>query len=266
MQLKELIDGYDLKARLIPTAIALMPSFWTAYYFRPSLLSDPFSLAGSGLASIALIYLASMFCRDLGVRWGAKFWSCRGGLPSTRLARMRDPSLSYGQKTRIGHAVMKNFGIALLSLEDESRFPEQADRRIVDAFRETREYVRRFDHCGLVSKHGAEYGFARNLCGCRSVFAVQSVVGFVVCGLKGASEHWILTSGCLGNGLLLLLWIPFAWLFLPRMLRLNAEAYATRTWITFLTLTNDAIKKPNGSVELDGNDRPIAMIGSRSDI
>jgi len=250
MQWKELIDGYDFKARLIPTAIALTPTFWTTYYFRPSLVSDPLSLAASGLTSIALVYLASMFFRDLGVRWGMKFWKRHGGLPSTRLARMRDMSLSQEQKLRIQRAVRSNFAITLFPLEEESRHPLQADRRIRDAFREIKEYVRRFDTCGLVNKHSAEYGFARNLCGTRTLFAAQALLGFVACGFNGKSLLWNFSPGSLGNAVLLLLWLPFAWVFLPRMVQLNGEAYATRTWITFLSLADEAIKKPCASAEV----------------
>src|SRR5690348_16679698 len=101
MLAKEFLDGYDCKARLIPTAITLAPAFWTLYYFYPSSVSSPLSLAASGLMCVALTYLASMYVRDLGVRFAGKFWKERDGLPSTRLARMRDQSLSAGQKRRI---------------------------------------------------------------------------------------------------------------------------------------------------------------------
>lgn len=71
MRWQEFIDGYDWKARLIPTAILLLPLFCTFYSFFPRLLGSSLQLAGSSLLAFALIYLASMFFRDRGVRYAS---------------------------------------------------------------------------------------------------------------------------------------------------------------------------------------------------
>ena len=248
MRWQEFVDGYDWKARLIPTGILLLPLFCTVYYFCPGLLGSPLQLAGSSLVSLALIYLASMFFRDRGVRYGKQFWDKRGGLPSTRFCRMRDSHLSADQKNRIRMAVLHQFGIRLMSLEEECESPELADRKILDAFREVKEFLRHCGGCGLVDKHGAEYGFARNLCGSKMIFAVEAISGFIVCGFKSKWPHWNLNSGCLANVVLLLFWIPFAWLALPGMLTLNAETYAGRAWVAFLSVTEGNSKKPSTSM------------------
>ena len=41
-------------------------------------------------------------------------------------------------------------------------------------FGRSKSFLRRCDRSGLVDKHGAEYGFVRNLCGSRTIFAVQA--------------------------------------------------------------------------------------------
>jgi hypothetical protein len=247
MRWQEFIDGYDWKARLIPTSILLFPMLCTIYYFFPGVLSNPLQLAGSSILAFAFVYLASMFFRDRGVRYAKRFWEEQGGLPSTRFARIRDSNLSAHQKTRIQLAVLQRFGIRLMSLEEECEYPALADRKIMDAFREVKEFLRRCDGCGLVDKHGAEYGFVRNLCGSRMIFVVEAVSGIVVCGFKGTWPHWIFAAGCWANVVLLTLWLPFAWLVLPRMLMLNADAYAGRAWVTFLGLAEGSSKKPNSS-------------------
>src|SRR5579862_450637 len=248
---QEFIDGYDWKARLIPTAILLLPLFWTMYYFYPGVLGSPLQVAGSSLLSFALVYLASMFFRDLGVRYARRFWDERGGMPSTRFGRMRDSFLSHDQKNRIQLAVVNRFGIRLMSLEEECEYPALADRRIMDAFREIKEFLRRCDGCGLVEKHGAEYGFVRNLCGARMVFIVQAIAGIIVCGFKG-EWYWTLTPGCWGNLVLLGLWVPIAWFVLPSMLTLSAEIYAGRAWVTFLSQAETTSKKSSASVNPTG--------------
>jgi hypothetical protein len=161
---------------------------------------------------------------------------------------MRDSYLSAHQKNRIQLAVLQGFGIRLMSLQEEYEYPALADRKIMDAFREVKEFLRRCDRCGLVDKHGAEYGFVRNLCGSRMVFVIEAVSGIVVCGFKGNWPRWNLTAGGWANVVLLILWSPFAWLVLPRMLMLNADAYAGRAWVTFLSLTEGSSKKPSTAV------------------
>jgi hypothetical protein len=248
MRWHEFIDGYDWKARLIPTAIILLPTFWTVYYFCPRALANPLQLAGSSLLFFTVVYLASMYFRHRGVRYARRFWEQRGGMPSTRFGRMRDSFLSNCQKRRIQLAVLNRFGIRLMSLEEERESPALADRKIMDAFREIKEFLRRCDGCGLIEKHGAEYGFVRNLCGSRMVFVVQALSGIVICGFKSKWPHWTFTLGCLGNAVLLALWLPFSWLVLPRMLMLSADVYAGRAWVAFLSLAEITSKKPNASV------------------
>jgi hypothetical protein len=257
MRWQEFIDGYDWKARLIPTAITFLPSFCTVYYFYPGALANPFHLAGSSLLAFALIYLASLYLKDRGVRYAKQFWSERGGLPSTRFGRMRDSFLSADQKSRIQVAVLHRFGIRLMSFEEEREYPALADRKIRDAFREIKELLHRCEGSDLVDKHAAEYGFVRNLCGSRMIFVVQGVSGVVICGFKGNWPHWSLTGGCVANVVLLILWTPFAWLVLPRMLVLNADTYAGRAWMTFLSLAEATSKKHSTSVN-PVNDRQWA--------
>jgi hypothetical protein len=143
MRWQQFIDSYDWKARLIPTAILLFPLFCTIYYFFPGVLSSPLQLAGSSILAFAFLYLASMFFRDRGVRYAKQFWERRDGLPSTRFGRMRDRFFGPDQKIRIQLAVLESFGIRLLSLAEESEYPEVADRKIMDAFREVKEFLRR---------------------------------------------------------------------------------------------------------------------------
>ena len=69
-----------------------------------------------------------------------------------------------------------------------------------------------------------------------------------MCGFKGKWPHWNLNSGCLANVVLLLFWLPFAWLVLPGMLTLNAETYAGRAWVTFLGVAEGRSKKPSPSL------------------
>ena len=127
----------------------------------------------------------------------------------------------------------------------------------MDAFREIKEFLRRCDGCALVDKQGAEYGFVRNLCGSRMIFVVQAVNGIVLCGFKGNWPYWRFVPSCWVDVLLLIFWMPFAWLVLPKMLMLIADAYAGRAWVTFLSLADGTPKKPSSSISRSPDNRLV---------
>lgn len=251
MSWQDFVDAYDVKARLIPSVIILLPVLWTIYYLAPTLLSSPFLLAGSGIMLLSSGYLVSMCVRVLGVRFGLHFWQQHGGLPSTQLARMRHPFLQKEQKVRIQRAVFLRFGIRLLSLPEELENPLEADRRIAAAFREVKAYLRQSGQPALLEKHNAEYAFARNLCGSRSVFVLFALAGLILCCLNPAwipmeplnmsPQGWSFNVGCALNVTFVVLGLIFGWVLLPRMLRLHAECYARRAWITFLIASTEPV-------------------------
>ena len=237
MSWQDLIDAYEWKARWIPTAIVLLPLFVTAYFCFPDLAKNPILLAGSGLVSVALIYLAAMALRDLGLRCQPKLWQSWGGAPSTRFARAIDKRFDSAHKRRIHNSVRRRFGVALLSEDDEARNMSAADIAIEQAFHRVREFLRQRDSVGLVDKHNAEYGFARNLYAGRELATVIAGFGVLICGFVRSSDSWSFNNvGSEVNALFLVVWIPFAWLFLPDLVKRAAETYAERAWMTFLEI------------------------------
>jgi hypothetical protein len=247
MSFDDFLDPYEFKARMIPSVITLLPLLWTVYFLCPKVVTDPFLFAGSGGIALALVYLCGMILKDMGARYANRFWAKAGGAPSTRMGRMRDSYLSIEQKHRIHSAVRAQFNIELLSFIEELENPELADRRIVDAFREVKEWLRHSGHATLVDKHNAEYGATRNLCGARALLASFAIIGLVACGFKGGISPAI-NAGSLVNLSILLLWVPLGWSILPEMLRVNANNYAESAWISFLALAQRVEKKPNVSL------------------
>jgi len=231
---QDLVDSYEWKARLIPTVIVLLPGFVTTYFLYPGIVTNPVLAAGSGLVSIAVIYLAAMLVRHLGSTYQESAWRAWGGPPSTRYLRMRDSFFSDDQKYRLQVALTERFGVRLVSRESEAKNPDLADKTIMDAFKEVKEFLRKSGEASLVDKHNAEYGFTRNLCGSRWVFAALAITGFLLCGFTTTERAWDLTPGASVNLILLVIWVPLAWFVLPGMLKRNAETYAERAWLTFL--------------------------------
>jgi hypothetical protein len=239
MKLDQLLDGYDWKARLIPTIVVLLPAFVTAYYCFPELTRSPVLLAGSGVVSIALIYFSSMVIRDLGLRSQDAIWETWGGPPSTRFVRQRDNRFSAEQKNRIRSSVSRLFNIRLLSSDEELTNPAKADQVIGSAFREVKEMLRANSAATLVDKHNAEYGFARNLYGSRCVFVSLALAGILISGFADSAGRWSFNAGVSLDVALVTLWLPFAWILLPQLLKRNADTYAERAWMTFLKLVEE---------------------------
>jgi hypothetical protein len=247
MSFDDFLDGYEFKARIIPSVIVLLPVLWTVYFLYPKVVTDPFLFAGSGVIALALMYLCGMILKDMGTRYASRSWAKQGGAPSTQMGRMRDPYLSVEQKRRIHLAIQIRFGIELLSLSAELQSPALADRRIVDAFREVKELLRHSGQASLVDKHNAEYGAARNLCGGRALLIAFAMVGGVACQFKGGPTEPP-NAGSLVNLALILVWLPLGWSVLPKMLRVNANNYAESAWMSFLVLEEPAAKKPSLSL------------------
>jgi hypothetical protein len=107
---------YEFKARMIPSVIPLLPRLWTVYFLRPKVVSDP--------------SLIRHLRRDrVGSALREPVLGKSGGVPS-RMGRMRDSYLSIERKNRIHSAAGDQFSIELLSLIEELKNPELADRRM----------------------------------------------------------------------------------------------------------------------------------------
>jgi hypothetical protein len=237
LKLDDIVDGYDLKARVAPTAITFLPILFTIYYCFPALYNSPFLAAGSGLISMALIYLCSMIVRFLGLREQDRLWRLWGGPPSTRFARYRDGRFNVEQKKRIRMALTKSFQLDLPSDEEELNNLKRTDEKIEKAFLEVKEYLRQHEQSGLVDKHNIEYGFVRNLYGGRFILCAGIVLGLLVSGYAPtAGTAWHFNTAVALNFIFALTLLPVTFFLIPEMLKRNSEIYAERAWLTFLKI------------------------------
>jgi hypothetical protein len=244
VKLEDIVDGYDLKARVAPAAINFFPALFTIYYCFPALYNSPLLAAGSGLIGVAVIYLCSMLNRYLGLREQNRLWLSWGGAPSTRFIRWRDLLFSTEQKKRIRTALFNEFHLQLLSEDQEMKNSEKADECISRAFLDVKEYLRKHEQAVLVDKHNVEYGFARNLYAGRYIVAVAAVIGLLLCGFESGNRLWSLNAGVGLNLIFMAVWLPIAAFVLPDLLKRNADAYAERAWITFLRIAEKNSRQP----------------------
>lgn len=183
--IEKILDDYDLKARVAPGLIVALPVLVDTVYAAPILSSWPIFAAG-GVCSLALVYGLGHLARARGEAIEAKLWEGWGGPPSTRFLRHRDSFFTEELKAPIRNALAKKFRSRLLSPDEEKGEPERADKAIVDAFRQVRQYLRQHDPRGLWYNHDVEYGFSRNLLGCRVLWTTVALAAAVFAAIDGA--------------------------------------------------------------------------------
>jgi|SRR5579859_428441 len=238
-----LFDTYEIRARVAPSVIVAFPILVTLWFCLPGTGSSWQILTGSGILSVALLYGFTFIVRWLGRAGEKSLWQSWGGAPSTRVLRWRDSTLNKDVKTRMRKATFTSFGVQLLSETEELASPHTADQQIENCFLRIKEVLRLRDKDGLWLKHNAEYGFARNLLGCRWLFLILGAIGVLVCGTIGEwTGRGVFNSGTVINSVSCIVWIPFAWGLLPKIAKDAAESYADRAWLTFLALASEPSK------------------------
>jgi hypothetical protein len=230
-------DGYDLKARIFPGLILALPVLVDAVDAVPRLKSFGIFTA-TGVCGLALIYALGQVARWRGEAIEPELWRGWDGPPSTRVLRHRDGTFSDELKDLIRNALRNQFSVGLFTAAEEQKNPKQADRAIVDAFRQVREFLREHNPRGLWFQHNVEYGFSRNLLGCRVLWVIVSfgcIVFAVVYSTRSGASAINLASGIATLWLLCGLWL--GWCLLPGATQRVADGYAELAWMAFLRIS-----------------------------
>lgn len=234
--IEKLLDPYEIKARIAPGMILSVAVLVDVVVTAP-VLAHLSIFAATGICSLALIYGLGNFARARGAAIQPKLWKDWDGEPSTRFLRIRDTHFGEGLKTSIRNELARRFGVRLLSSSEEAQNAELADREIVDAFRRVRSYVRK-DPDGLWQKQNIEYGFCRNLLGCRVPWVVLSLVAIAFALANATRTHQnLLNPGSVVGCISLLCAVYVGWFMLPTGTKRVAEAYAESEWMAFLHLS-----------------------------
>jgi hypothetical protein len=237
--IEKFLDEYEVKARVAPGLIVALPVLVDAVYAAPALSGWPIFAAG-GVCSLALIYGLGHLARARGEAIEPALWNRWGGPPSTRFLRHRDLAFARDLKGAIRRAVTERFSVTLLSAHDEATEPGRADSAIADAFRQVRQYLRQHDPNGLWYKHGVEYGYSRNLLGCRPIWAVVSLAATIFAAWHGARTGAGILNPASTIALLSLICAGYVgWAILPKATKRIAEGYAELAWIAFLRVSEE---------------------------
>lgn len=156
----KLLDPYDLKARLFPGLLVLLPAIVYLVLLYGS--RHPLVVALSTvLATCGGPYLLASFVRTWGQRAQSRLNTKWGGQPSTIMMRHKDSRLPQQTKQRYHSLVTSKLGIAMPTAEDEQSDPQKADQAYVaaaDALRPRTNDPKKFP---LVFKELVAYGYNR---------------------------------------------------------------------------------------------------------
>lgn len=237
MMIEKFLDPYEIKARIAPGLILSVAVLVDLVFTAPVLSNLPI-FAATGICSLALIYGLGNFARARGAAIQPKLWAAWGGEPSTRFLRIRDSHFGDGLKTSIRNELTRRFGVRLLPPDEEARNSDVADREIVDSFRRVRSYLRQKDPDGLWQKQNIEYGFCRNLLGCRVSWVVLSLVALAFSlGNAIRTSQSLVNPGSIVGSISFLCAVYVGWFTLPTATKRFAEAYAESAWMAFLHLS-----------------------------
>lgn len=164
--LQRLFDGYVWKARILVAVLVAFPVLAILPLLTRLAGSDGNPWLVNPLVGAAVVAVGALVVRRFGVTAEKALKAEWGEFPTTTVMRWRDTNRSTAWKERMHALVPERLGIALSSREEEATDPDEADRRIRDAFDRIRHAI--WGKKELPS-HAAnvDYGFARNLYGCQ---------------------------------------------------------------------------------------------------
>jgi hypothetical protein len=221
------MDAYDRKARLYPAAVVIFPLtlLGLVLFSLPERWKGLVTLAAAGGLHVLVIHVV----RDLGAGKQDALWASWGRAPTTLLLRWAGKTNLIQQQQR--HTVV---GVAT-GVNLPTQQEEAADQAGTDAIYESAVEVLRAktrgDDFPLVVAESANYGFRRNLYGCRpfgiGVAALASAAEVVLAVLGGRDILEISPALMIVAAIFSALWLA-GWVFIviPAFVKRDAERYA----------------------------------------
>lgn len=234
----KLLDPYDVKARLFPGLLVLLPAI-----LYLALLFGTKSPAVVGLSTVLVAcggpYLLASFVRTRGQRAQESLFQRWGAQPSSMLLRHRDTTLPAQTKRRYHELAASRLGVSMPSAEEELRDPVHADLAYAAAADALRPLTNDRKAFPFVFKELVAYGFNRNAHGSRWVGLSVAVVTIVATLAQSGAVHlqpagW--DASALDNAHIVVLVSALAMVilwcahFTGETVKLAGFSYAKRLW------------------------------------
>ena len=177
-KLRENFDEYNLKARVYPSIIALLPLFVFAFLiFHNSVgINAILSVLSSSAITIIVIYFISDVVRNLGKYMEIKIFSNELNFPTAEILLNTNTHISNEKRDQIYNKIKNDFDFSLFSLEEEKNNEKQARQKIKEATGLIRQKV---GNGRLLLQYNIRYGFWRNLIGVSLISQLMSIIAWL---------------------------------------------------------------------------------------
>lgn len=249
---EKLLDPYDVKARLFPGLLVLLPAIaFLALLYGPT--NPALATLVSVLATCGGPYFLASFVRTWGQRAQEYLYKKWGAQPTTVLLRHHDKRLATQTKLRYQMLVTSKLGVTMPSPDEEAAAPANADNAYAAAADALRPLTVDKKKYPFVFKELVAYGFNRNAYGTRWVGAGVAMLVMAATlahadALRTADPQlqtqdlWSLNFPhvltLIISGVLMLLWLFH---FTPKTVEHAGFSYAFRLWESLETVG----KKPS---------------------
>lgn len=231
----KLPDEYDVKARLFPALLALVPVVAVLVGAYNAELKLNHALVGV-LAFLGVFYFFANVCRELGKRHEARLYAKWGGKPSTQLLRHSNSKIDKVTKERYHRYLEKAVPTPFPSAQDEVANPAAADQTYEGAGRWLLGKTRDKKKFGLLFQENVSYGFRRNAFGIRWIAVAISLASISwvlvmaqVLSLQGFDQAKLTgmqTGQYVSIAISLVALVAWAWYFSERTIQTAAFSFA----------------------------------------
>ena len=183
---EKLLDPYDVKARLFPGLLVLVPAIAFLVLLHGRQSPATVGLAGV-LSSCGGPYLLASFVRTWGQRAQDRLCQKWGAQPSTIMLRHRDGMLPMQTKLRYHKLVESRLAVVMPTAEEELRNPGAADVAYAAAGDALRPLTNDRKKYPFVFKELVAYGFNRNAHGARWVGLTVAILTMAAAALHAGA-------------------------------------------------------------------------------
>lgn len=179
INLEKITGSYEMRARLYPSLLCLLPIIIGIFLSFPSLyktLSGFVALA----AAFGMLQLFAHLARDRGKRLERKLFEKWGGMPSVIIFRYSDSSVPTPAKRRYHQIISSKSGINAPTQEFETASPGEADAIYQSWSDYLRAKTRDTTKFPMIFQENINYGFRRNLLGLKWFCISSGVVSLAL--------------------------------------------------------------------------------------
>jgi hypothetical protein len=223
--LTDLFDSYTRKARLYPVLLVAVPAIASVLLLWPGLIQEKLLPLA---VTTGLPFFATSWVRSAGKRLEDRLVADWGGMPTTRMLRLREGGDNPELRRRHRDKLAALIGEPLPTAAEEIADPRRCDHRYTAAVRVLISKVRdNKDRHPRVHDENTEYGFRRNLLAAKPLALALLVV---LLGVDGFAAYLGHDPQLVGAATAVHLVAALLWLTVVRRswVRQQADTYAER--------------------------------------